>query len=123
MIEIFLGIFFICVVLILYLLFEQIYQENKNKVFEIAQRVKAHPEVIRWIVFACDCIIGAMQSVFGVVFLAVGIFLAHNVFQIPIRLGDTDIAMSDLSLLAFIFIYAMIVTIIFFILKNKVKRS
>lgn len=98
-----------------------IYKTFENKIAHIAQRIKRIQVLKNWLVFVCDIFINASQGIITVCLTALAFAFASSVGLIS-NLSDNDIINSNLAVLIFLGIYGIIVSTIFWYIKQKITN-
>jgi hypothetical protein len=96
-----------------------IYKTFENEIAHIAHKIKRIQILKNWFVFICDIFINASQGIITVCLTALAFAFASSVGLVS-NLSDNDIINSNLSVLIFLGIYGIIVSTIFWYIKQKI---
>lgn len=108
------------IIVIFSLFFYEIYKTFENEIAHTAYRIKKNQLLINWLVFICDILINASQGIITVCLTALAFAFATSVGLVS-NLSDNDIINSNIGVLIFLGIYGILVSTIFWYIKQKIK--
>ncbi len=100
-----------------------LYYEYEEQIADLKDRIKKSLIFTEWLILICDMFIGASQGVLTISLTSIGIMFGVEIVDLDFKLSDSDILMSSLKILAFFGIYGIIVSTIFWRLREKIKIS
>ena len=112
-------ILMIILIVIFGLFLYEIYKTFENEIAHVAYNIKRNPLLKNWIVFICDIFINASQGIMTVCLTALAFAFASSIGLLT-NLSDNDIINSNLGVLIFLGIYGIIVSTIFWYIKQKI---
>jgi hypothetical protein len=110
------------ITLIVGLFLYEIYKTFENEIADIAKKIRRIKILKNWFIFICDIFISAAQGIVTICLTALALVFATSVGLVS-NLSDNDIINSNIAVLIFLGLYGIIVSTVFWYIKQKINKN